>query len=279
MANNLEKNYLQKAAAKLKSQAGKIAGALAIAAVLGVATPSFSQTIEKKKGYEKVEKTADAAQENIGKEMAKFIFGGGIERELQIEIEKQNSKHAKNKGDYTLFKDKNVQDNDAEDRISSKKDMEDKLRKRIDSMATNDVSEYYLAFQKFQKSGINLLGHKKGKGGAGWALLPFTANQDMAEDIKEGFKKDGIKLPYSKGQLESTLEGFAEIYKKGLTSRQKTALENRKKLTPEEYESANLLSLEEARLKIVEDLYKKYGQTIVERMFNQFYGLDKKTKK
>lgn len=47
----------------------------------------------------------------------------------------------------------------------------------------------------------------------------------------------------------------------------------------EEYESANLLSLEETRLLMVEEIYEKYGQTIVEKVFNQFYGLDKKIKK
>lgn len=274
-----KKSYLQRATETLKSQAAKIAGALAIVAALSAASPAQAQTIEKKKWYENIEKIVDQAQENLWKDMAKFVFGGGIERDLQVEIEKQNSKNIKKQGDFSLFKNKAVQSDDYKDRISSKKEIEDKLRSKIDSIATNDITEYYLAFQKFQQSGINLLWHKKGKGGEWWNLLPFTVNEDMAEDIKEWFEEKSIKLPYSKKQLNETLKGFAEIYKKWLTSWQKKALDNRKNLKPEEYESANLLALEDARLQIVNELYKKYGQTIVDKIFNEFYGIDKKGKK
>ena len=64
--------------------------------------------------------------------MAKFVFGGGIERDLQVEIEKQNSKNVKKQGDFSLFKNKAVQSDDYKDRISSKKEIEDKFPNRWD---------------------------------------------------------------------------------------------------------------------------------------------------
>ena len=44
-----KKSYLQRATETLKSQAAKIAGALAIVAALSAASPAQAQTIEKKK--------------------------------------------------------------------------------------------------------------------------------------------------------------------------------------------------------------------------------------
>lgn len=36
----------------------------------------------------------------------------------------------------------------------------------------------------------------------------------MTDNLIEGFENDEIKLPYSKKQLETTVEGFVKIYKK-----------------------------------------------------------------
>lgn len=119
----------------------------------------------KQKDVQKVYEVAKNSQENIGENMAKFIFGGEIERWLQDEIILQNNEHRKDKEEFSLFKNEDVKTmNTASDSILSKTDMDLLLRTKIDSMITLDVAEYYKAFQAFQASHINLAGDRK-KGG------------------------------------------------------------------------------------------------------------------
>jgi hypothetical protein len=118
-----------------------------------------------KKDVKKVYEVVKKSQENIGESMAKFIFGGEIEKWLQDEIVKQNNEHRKDKEEFSLFKNEEVKEMNTEsDLILSKKEMEDILLRKLDSMVTLDVAEYYKSFQTFQASNINIAGdRKKGK--------------------------------------------------------------------------------------------------------------------
>lgn len=110
-----------------------------------------------KKDVKQVYEVAKNSQENIGENMAKFIFGGEIEKWLQDEIVLQNNEHRKDKEEFSLFKNEDVKTmNAASDSILSKTDMDLLLRRKIDSMITLDVADYYKAFQTFQASNMNI---------------------------------------------------------------------------------------------------------------------------
>ena len=271
--------WIEKVGETLKYNKNKIQLTLALLAVLNIAMPKSTeaQTVVNKKQYEQVLQGARNSQEIIGEDMAKFVRGGWIERWLQVEIEKQNSEHGdKYKDqDFSLFKEKSVKDADEKGNILSKKAMENQLRKTVDSLTTNDVATFYLAFQNYEKSGVNIVGNKKWKGKllAWWNLawFPVDENVDYLEKNKS--------LPYTKEELKKIQQDFEAIYESELSAWKKLALENRKNMDPNIYESANLLALEEAREKIVKKIFEKYVQPIIEKTFNQFYSNKEDKKK
>ncbi len=271
--------WIKKVGETLKYNGKKIQLTLALLAVLTMATPKSAeaQTLVKNKQHEEILQGAKNSQETIGEDMAKFIRGGWIERWLQIEIEKQNSKHGDKyeDKDFSLFKNKSVQTTDEKGKILSKKAMEDQLKKTVDSLVTNDVATFYLAFQNYQKSGVNIVGNKKWKGEllVWWNLAWFPVDQNV--DYLEKNKS----LPYTKEDLEKIQQDFEKIYESELSAWKSIALENRKNMDKNTYESANLLALEEAREKIVQRIFEKYIQPIIEKTFNQFYSTKEDKKK
>jgi hypothetical protein len=97
--------------------------------------------------------------------------------------------------------------------------------------------------------------------------------------LNANYLENNKKLPYTKEELEKVKQGFEAIYTKHLTAWQTKALANRQSMSPAEYESANLLALEEVRTLIVKDLYATYGKTIIEKVFKQFYATGTQKKK
>lgn len=271
----------------LKSKTAQFTGALAIIAALNAAAPTSAdaQTLVNKKQYEAILESAKQSQENIGEDVTKFIFGGWVERRLQVEIEKQNSKHGESYKDqeFSLFKNEAVKKNDAKDEtgndaiILAKAEMEKKLQRIVDSMTTNDVASFYLAFQNYEKSWVNLVGSKKEKTqqriGEKWRVLagfPVDMNIDYLVKNKH--------LPLNKKQQAQIKQEIEKIYEEELSNWKIKALENRKSMDKNIYESANLLALEEARQNIAKKIYEKYVKPIIEKTFKQFYSTKEDTK-
>lgn len=96
--------------------------------------------------------------------------------------------------------------------------------------------------------------------------------------VSADYLENNKKLPYTKEELEKAKQTFDSIYTKHLTAWQTKALANRQSMSPAEYESANLLALEEAREAIVKALNDKYGKPIIEKVFKQFYATETATK-
>jgi len=99
-----------------KSAIVKMAIMTGLISALTVAVNKTSQAqtlVNKKQHNEILEKTRNA-QESIGEDLAKFIFGGGVERWLQLEIKKQNSKHGEDSKDedFSLFKNDKIKNAD-----------------------------------------------------------------------------------------------------------------------------------------------------------------------
>ena len=271
--NTSFKNSLRKVGQALKSEAALATGTLAIFLALNFATPqeASSQTLMNNNDYWLMIKNAKLSQENIGEDMSKFIFGGGIERRLQLEIARQNSKHGEKYDgeDFSMFKDESVKGADErKEPILDKVTMERHLKTIVDSMTTNDVAAFYLAFQNYEKSGVKLVGNKKWKGKlpAGWNLAGFPVDMNIDFLIKNN------ALPYAKDDQVKLKKALETIYETELSNRKKVALENRKSMDKATYESADLLALEQARENIVARLYKAYIQPIIDKMFNQFYS-------
>ncbi|MFZ2151037.1 MAG: hypothetical protein WAZ12_04345 [Candidatus Absconditicoccaceae bacterium] len=254
----------------LKSFSLKAIASMALFAILlTIANPTKAQKILTKKEIENVLDKAVKSQDEIGEDMAQLLFGGGLEREIQAEVEKQNSKHpdANSKGKNSLFKNKSVKGDDVNGEILSKTEMEELVLEMIDSTATKDFATFYKSFHNYQKAGENLMGHKNGKGemGSGRNLLPFPVmiNVDYFENTK---------LPYSKDELENLKGGFEGFYNRALSKRKAEALNSRKNDDPKNYESADLLALEKSRQEFVKNVYEKYVKPIIEKVFKQYYS-------
>jgi len=89
-------NRLSKLAAELqsmKSAGVKLTGVVALLAAFASQSEVSAQTIVNKKQYETILNNARSTQQAIGEDAAKFLFGGGLERRIQAEIEHQNADH------------------------------------------------------------------------------------------------------------------------------------------------------------------------------------------
>lgn len=263
--------WLQKVADVLKSEVAIITGALAILVALNSAPKSANaQTLVNNKQYGQIIENAKKSQETIWEDAAQFIFWGKMERWLQDQIAEQNSKHGEGSKweKFSLFKNKEVKDVDTKEPILDKVTMERELKNILDSLTTNDVATFYLAFQNYEKSGVNVVGNKKWKWNlpAGWNLAGFPVDENVDFLVKNS------SLPYSKDEQAALKKWFEEIYESELSNWKKTALENRKSTDKSLYESANLLALEQARKNIVTRIRNKYIQPIIEKVFNQFYS-------
>ncbi len=254
----------------LKSFSLKAIASMALLAILmTMANPTKAQKILTKKEIENVLDKAVKSQDEIWEGMAQLLFGWWLERQIQVEVEKQNSKHpdANSKWKNSLFKNKSVKEEDVNWEILSKTDMEELVLEMIDSTATKDFATFYKAFHNYQKAGENLMWHKNGKWEmwAGRNLLPFPVmiNVDYFENTK---------LPYSKDELEDLKSWFEWFYNRALSKRKSEALNNRKNDDPKNYESADLLALEKSRQEFVKNVYEKYVKPIIEKVFKQYYS-------
>lgn len=269
---DLNKGINQSDASKnwLKSFSLKAIASMALLAILmTMANPTKAQKILTKKEIETVLDKAVKSQDEIWEGMAQLLFGWWLERQIQVEVEKQNSKHpdANSKWKNSLFKNKSVKEEDVNWEILSKTDMEELVLEMIDSTATKDFATFYKAFHNYQKAGENLMWHKNGKWEmwAGRNLLPFPVmiNVDYFENTK---------LPYSKDELEDLKSWFEWFYNRALSKRKSEALNNRKNDDPKNYESADLLALEKSRQEFVKNVYEKYVKPIIEKVFKQYYS-------
>lgn len=254
----------------LKSFSLKAIASMALLAILmTIANPTKAQKILTKKEIENVLDKAVKSQDEIWEGMAQLLFGWWLERQIQSEVEKQNSNNpdANSKWKNSLFKNKSVKEEDVNWEILSKKDMEELVWEMIDSTSTKDFATFYKAFHNYQKAGENLMGHKNWKWEmwAGRNLLPFPVmiNVDYFENTK---------LPYSKDELEDLKWWFEWFYNRALSKRKSEALNNRKNDDPKNYESADLLALEKSRQEFVKNVYEKYVKPIIEKVFKQYYS-------
>lgn len=269
---NLNNLWNQSDASKngLKSFSLKAIASMALLAILvTIANPTKAQKILTKKEIESVLDKAVESQDEIWEDMAQLLFGWWLEKQIQAEVEKQNSKHpdANSKWKNSLFKNKSVKGDDVNWEILSKKDMEELVLEMIDSTATKDFATFYKAFHGYQKAGENLMWHKNGKWEmwSGWNLLPFPVmiNVDYFENKK---------LPYSKDELENLKLWFEWFYNRALSKRKAEALNSRKNDDPKNYESADLLALEKSKQEFVKNIYEKYVKPIIEKVFKQYYS-------
>ena len=265
--NNVMRDSFNKGKKVLNSKTAKVLGAGAIALTLNMGKAN-AQTLMNKKDVKKVYELAKESQENIGEDMAKFLFSGEIEKWLQDEIVKQNNENLKDKRDISLFKNETVKElNTPSDSILSKEEMTEILKRKIDSMVTLDVAEYYKAFEEFQASNVNIAGDQE-KGGleAGWNLLPFETMIDI------DYLMNSKDLPYTKKERKEIKEKIESIFAKHLTDWKTKALTYRQSMSAAEYKTACLIALEIARNAIVEELYATYGKSTVDKVFKQFYA-------
>ena len=91
-------------------------------------------------------------QENIGEDIAKYLYDGGIKRQLQKEITKQTTaNHGDIAEDFSIFNDSTVNNINEKGEILSKKEMTEDIYHTIDSLVEKDVAAMYLLFQKYQE--------------------------------------------------------------------------------------------------------------------------------
>lgn len=259
----------------LKSQAAKFIGTASLVAALiaGWINSADAQTLVNKKWLKKAVNDAKKSQDEIGENMAKFVFGGWIEKWLQLEINKQNSKHWKTyeSEKFSIFKDKDVKNvDDTTTKIFNKQEMKDTLHGVIDSMATKDVATYFLAFKAYQNAGTGLIGSRKEKvqekiGGNWWNNIGFATDEFI------DFLDNNKWLPFSKKQQIEIKAFFEWIYEKELSAWKKDALEKRQSMDKATWESAILLTLEVARQNIVKQICT-YVDGIVDKAFIQFFN-------
>ncbi len=264
--NNLEKNHEWP-----KSNTAKIAGtAMLIAALTGLGlSDAEAQTLVNKKQYESILENAKLSQEDIGEDMASFFFGGGIEKWIQWEIEKQNNKHDQSTNqNFSVFKEDAIDDKNR-DTILSKEMIKNHIRNIIDSMTTKDIAKFYIAFHNYEVGGTNLVGKEKWSGTyihSGWNYAEFPV------DLNVNYLQKNKNIPYTKAEQEKLLKEFEDIFEKELSIAKSKAKNYRKSVKTEEYESADLIAFEEARQKIAQQLYKKYAIPMIDRAFEEYYG-------
>jgi hypothetical protein len=131
---------------------------------MAITKPGYSQTMIDKNKYELILDEARKTQETIGEDMAKYIYGGEMQKFIQQEIEKQNSKHGNNLDDeFSLFNNEGVQNMDAKNdkgkdaKILFKKDIKEAIYNKIREISTKDFAAFYIAFHNYQKSSKNLV--------------------------------------------------------------------------------------------------------------------------
>lgn len=225
-----------------------------------------------KKQYEKILEQAKLSQEEIGEDMAKFIYGWGIEKRMQEEIKRQNTilKWENTSDEFSLFNKENINklDNDKKE-ILSKEEMEKHLRHIVDSIVAEDVARYYEAFDTYQKTGQNIVGKKNGKGTyihSGWNYAPFPTETNV-----DGLDKNK-NIGYTNKEQEVLKMNFEAIYEVELSKWKAVAEINRQETSPKEYEMADLVALEKARIAISNQIWENQVQPIIDRLFKEYYS-------
>lgn len=160
-------NWLQNVGSDMKSKLAKMTGALMLFTILqALPQTGNAQTIVKQKNYEAILDKARNDQQEIGEDMAGYIWGGGIEKSIKDEIERQNPDHpqAGQDGKFSVFDDDGVvKSQETKEDILSKDQIREMIKNNIDSLSQKDAAVLYLAFHNYEKSDENLVGHKKGK--------------------------------------------------------------------------------------------------------------------
>ncbi len=147
-------NFLKKTVEVLKSKGAQITGALALIAALTAMTKDMNaQKVVNDRQYNQTGETIKLKQENIGEDIAKYLYDGGIKRQLQKEITKQTTaNHGDIAEDFSIFNDSTVNNINEKGEILSKKEMTEDIYHTIDSLVEKDVAAMYILFQEYQKS-------------------------------------------------------------------------------------------------------------------------------
>lgn len=261
------------------SNATKAGITLAVAMAIGgvTAQEANSQTLVNNKQNNRIVENAEKSIGVVGEQVAMYVYNGGMQREIQLKMENQNSNHGQKYEDreFSIFKDENVknenvQDEDSE-KIKTQEEIKEKILRDIDSLVTKDLSVYYNAFHDFQESGVGLVGHKKWKEESGFNLTAFP------ENINIDFLVNNKNIPYNK-QDQVLLKATSEkIWEEELIKWKTQAAKNRASMNPAEYESADLLALEATRQKIVDRLWKEVIKPEMDKAIKQYYSTTKLT--
>ena len=77
-------NFLKKTLEVLKSEGAKITGAIALIAALTAMTKDMNaQKVVNDRQYNQTGETIKLKQKNVGEDIAKYLYDGGIKRQLQ----------------------------------------------------------------------------------------------------------------------------------------------------------------------------------------------------
>lgn len=261
------------------SSSVKITGTLALIALLtgiGIASAD-GQTLVNKKEYDKILQIAEKSQEEIGEDMAKFLFGWEMQRWLQLELEKQNKKHPWKyiQEEFNIFKEEYVESESENDSILSTKQMEDILMRQVDSILTKDVARFYNGFHEYQKNGTNLVWKEKWKWdymNSWWNYAEYPVNMNI--DALKNYKK----LPYKKEELDNLRKEYENIFEKEFSKRKAKSEKARISGEKVDYEGASLRAMEEAKLYIKEQIRKMYIVPFIKEYNKQFHSREKDAK-